>query len=108
MQTCRNSCCERGRCTAHGLLRMMSGVERDLASEMKDPVLWEALAIIFGRGLEGISSGMNVVRDLQRRFINEYMARMQWAGIDKTLDNLGPGLAPYIDQEATQPSGAPG
>ena len=55
-----------------------------------------------------ISSGMNVVRDLQRRYINEYMARMQWAGIDKTLDNLGPGLAAYIDQEATQQSGVSG
>ena len=99
---------QKGSDTAMGLLRMMSGVERDLASEMKDPVLWEALAIIFGRGLENISSGMNVVRELQRRYINEYLARMQWVGIEKTLDNLEPGLAAYVDQEAAQPSGAPG
>ncbi len=92
---------------ALGLLRMMSGVERDLATEMKDPVLWEALAIIFGGGLENISSGMEVVRDLQRRYITEYMARMQWAGIDKTVDNLTPGLADYLYQKAPQESGAP-
>ena len=92
---------------ALGLLRMMSGVEQDLATEMKDPVLWEALAIIFGGGLENISAGMNVVRDLQRRYVNEYMARMQWAGINKTLDNLAPGLVAFINQEAAQESGAP-
>jgi len=92
---------------ALGLLRMMSGVERDLATEMKDPVLWEALAIIFGGGLENISSGMEVVRDLQRRYITEYMARMQWVGIDKTVDNLTPGLADYLYQKAPQESGAP-
>jgi len=98
---------QRGGDTALGMLRMMSGVEQDLATEMKDPVLWEALAIIFGGGLENISSGMNVVRELQRRYINEYMARMQWVGIDKTLDNLATGLVDYVAQEATQESGAP-
>ena len=92
---------------ALGLLRMMSGVEQDLATEMKDPVLWEALAIICGGGLESISSGMDVVRGLQRRYINEYMARMQWVGINKTLDNLAPGLVAYVNQEAAQESGAP-
>jgi hypothetical protein len=96
---------------AVGMLRMMSGVERDMATEMQDPVLWEALAIIFGGGLENISSGMEVVRELQKRYVNDYMARMQWVGIDKTLDNLAPGLAAYVnqeaDQEAAQESGAP-
>jgi len=87
--------------------RMMSGVERDMGSEMKDPVLWEALAIIFGGGLEYISAGMDVVHSLQRRYITEYMARMQWAGIDKTLENLEPSLKVFLEQEATQESGAP-
>ncbi len=98
---------QRGDDFAVGLRRMMGGVERDLASEMKDPVLWEALAIIFGGGLEHISAGMEVVKELQRRYINEYMARMQWVGIDKNLDNLAPSLAAYVNQEATQESGAP-
>ena len=103
----RYAIAENGPDYALGLLRMMSGVENDLATEMKDQVLWEALAIIFGGGLENISAGMDVVRVLQKRFVNEYMARMQWAGIDKNLDNLSPGLAVYLNQEAAQESGAP-
>jgi hypothetical protein len=92
---------------AVGMLRMMSGVERDMATEMKDPVLWEALAIIFGGGLENITSGMEVVKELQKRYVNEYMARMQWVGIDKKLENLAPDLAAYLTQVANQESGAP-
>ena len=86
---------------------MMSGVERDMATEMKDQVLWEALAIIFGGGLENISAGMEVVKELQARYVNEYIARMQWVGIDKTLENLPPELAAYANQESAQESGAP-
>ena len=93
---------EKGADAALGMLRMMNGVERDMADEMKDPVLWEALAIIFGGGLENITAGMEVVRGLQQRYVNEYMARMQWVGIDKKLENLAPGLAAYINQEANQ------
>ena len=63
------------------------------------------------RSLENISSGMDVVRELQSRYVNEYMARMQWAGIDKKLENLAPGLAAYITEEkveaTAQESGAP-
>ena len=103
----RYAIAQKGDDYALGLLRMMRGVEQDLITEMKDPVLWEAMAIICGGGLENISSGMDVVRDLQRRYVKEYMARMQWAGIDKTLDNLAPGLVSYIDEEAAQESGAP-
>ena len=96
---------ENGRDYATGLLRMMSGVEQDLATEMSDSVLWEALAIIFGGGLENISSGMDVVRELQRRYVSDYMARMRWVGIDKTVDSLVPGLLTYVNQDSVQESG---
>jgi hypothetical protein len=96
---------ENGRDYATGLLRMMSGVEQDLATEMSDSVLWEALAIIFGGGLENISSGMDVVRELQRRYVSDYMARMRWVGIDKTVDSLVPGLLTYANQDSVQESG---
>jgi hypothetical protein len=96
---------ENGRDYATGLLRMMSGVEQDLATEMSDSVLWEALAIIFGGGLENISSGMDVVRELQRRYVSDYMARMRWVGIDKTVDSLAPGLLTYVNQDSVQESG---
>jgi len=96
---------ENGRDYATGLLRMMSGVEQDLATEMSDSVLWEALAIIFGGGLENISSGMDVVRELQRRYISDYMTRMRWVGIDKTVDSLAPGLLTYVNQDLVQEYG---
>lgn len=79
-----------------GLRRLMGGVELDLASEMKDPVLWEALAIIFGGGLSNIVAGMDVVKDLQQQYIEQYMARMQWIGVEKTQDNLNQDLAAYL------------
>ena len=87
---------------ALGLLRMMRGVEQDLATEMKDPVIWEAMAIVCGGGLENISFGMDVVKGFQRRYVNEYIARMRWVGIDKTLDNLVPDLASYVKQGGAQ------
>ncbi len=87
---------------ALGLLRMMRGVEQDLVTEMKDPVIWEAMAIVCGGGLENISFGMDVVKGLQRRYVNEYIARMRWVGIDKTLDNLVPDLASYVKQGGAQ------
>ena len=87
----------RGSNVALGLLRMMAGVEQDLYSEMKDPVLWEALAIIFGGGLENITEGMEIVHNLKKAYITQYMARMRWVGIDKTIDNLAPGLRSYLE-----------
>ncbi|SUZ70058.1 uncharacterized protein METZ01_LOCUS22912 [marine metagenome] len=87
---------------ALGLLRMMRGVEQDLVTEMKDPVIWEAMAIVCGGGLENISFGMDVVKGFQRRYVNEYIARMRWVGIDKTLDNLVPDLASYVKQGGAQ------
>ena len=88
---------QKGEDYALGLLRMMRGVEQDLVTEMKDPALWEALAIVCGRGLENISVGMDVVKGLQRRFVNEYIARMRWVGIDKKVDNLVADLALYVE-----------
>ena len=79
-----------------GLQRLMGGVEQDIASEMKDPVLWEALAIIFGGGIENIVAGMEMVKNLQQRYIEEYLTRMQWIGLEKTKDNLNLDLAAYL------------
>ena len=89
---------------AKGLSNLMQGVEHDIGLELKDPVLWEALAIIFGGGLANISSGMEVVKDLQQRYIEEYLARMKWAGIPKTENNLSPVLAAYLRREEASPA----
>ncbi len=84
---------------AKGLSNLMQGVEHDVGLELKDPVLWEALAIIFGGGLDQISAGAEVVKDLQQRYIEEYLARMKWVGIPKTENNLSPALAVYLRRE---------
>ena len=84
---------------ATGLLRVTGTVERDMAAEMDDPVLWEALAIIFGGSIDNIQQGMKVVHSLQQRYIREYLKRSQYCGIDKTEDNLGLELAKYLRLE---------
>ena len=89
---------------AKGLSNLMQGVEHDMSLELKDPVLWEALAIIFGGGLANISAGMDVVKELQQRYIEEYLARMEWVGIRRTENNLLPVLATYIRREEISPA----
>ena len=93
----KQSIAEKGSSFALSLLRLMSGVERDIAREMDDPVLWEALAIIFGGGVDEMDAGMTEVRRLQRRYIREYLARQKHVGIPKTEDDLHPDLAAYLD-----------
>ena len=84
-----------------GLNNLMRGVERDMAQELADPVLWEALAIIIGGGVANIAAGMAKVKDLQQQYIEQYLARMKWAGIGKTEANLSPDLAVYLRREET-------
>ena len=88
-----------------GLGNLMRGVERDLVQDLKDPVLWEALAIIIGGSVAGIAQGMAVVDDLKRRYIEDYLKRMQWAGVNKTEANLSPDLAAFLRREETAPTG---
>ena len=88
-----------------GLSNLMRGVERDLVRDLKDPVLWEALAIIIAGGVEDIAGGMAVVEDFKQRYIEDYLNRMQWAGINKTEANLSPDLAVFLRREETAPSG---
>lgn len=95
---------EKGSDYALGLRRLMGGVERDLASEMKDPVLWEALAIYIAGSVDHMAEGMAEVKNLQRRYMEEYLARMKWIGVDKTLENLDQDLAAYLGQQEQSPA----
>jgi len=99
------ACDEKGEDYAIGLSRVMRGIERDLAKEMQDPVTWEALAIVFGGGVRHMGEGMEMVKVLQRQYIEQYMARMQWIGVDKNVENLAPDLAVYLGTEETVPAG---
>ena len=95
---------EKGSDYALGLRRLMGGVERDLASEMKDPVLWEALAIYIAGSVDHMAEGMAEVKNLQRRYMEEYLARMKWIGVDKTLENLDQDLAAYLEPQEQTPA----
>lgn len=86
-----------------GLKRLLIGAEQDLLKELRDPVLWEALAIVFGGGLHHIDAGMEVVKQLRQHYMEEYVRRIQWVGIDKTMDDLVPGLQEFLSS-ATEPA----
>ena len=78
------------------LLHLIDSAEKDMALEFEDPILWEALAIVFGGGVDKMSVGSVIVRDLKQRYVGDYIRRMRWLGIDKTEDNLEPGLKQYL------------
>jgi len=88
-----------------GLSNLMRGVERDLVRDLKDPVLWEALAIIIGGGVDNIARGMAVVEDFKQRYIEDYLRRMQWVGVNKTEANLSPDLAAFLRREEAARTG---
>lgn len=67
----------------------LSSVEAAQAKDFRDPVMWEALAIIFGGGTRNIDEGMTTVKRMQRDFVRTYVSRMKQSGL-----NREPGLIP--------------
>ena len=51
-----------------------------------------------------MAEGMAEVKNLQRRYMEEYLARMKWIGVDKTLENLNQDLAAYLGQQERTPA----
>ena len=51
-----------------------------------------------------MAEGMAEVKNLQRRYMEEYLARMKWIGVDKTLENLDQDLAAYLGQQEQTPA----
>jgi hypothetical protein len=60
---------------------------------MKDPVLWEAMAIIAGGSVAGMAEGMTTVNRLRSNYVRQYLARLRYVGIDKQASALHPDLA---------------
>ena len=54
-------------------------------SDFNDPVLWEALAIIFGGGVQNMELGMGRVLELQQHFLSVYLGRCKQANVDRTM-----------------------
>jgi hypothetical protein len=51
------------------------------ARDDNDPVLWEALACIFGGGVRHMDAGMQIVRNMRRHYVQDYLRHLDWIGI---------------------------
>ena len=78
------------------LRRTLGSIEKDMAGEMRDPVLWEALAIIAGGSVRNMGDGMNAVNQLRSDYVRQYLRRLQYAGISKHESALHPDLASVL------------
>lgn len=76
--------------------RFLVGAELAVAADERDPVLWEALAVVFGRGVRGIDAGMAIVRRLRRDYVRGYVERLRWIGVDRT-GRMYPAFAAALD-----------
>lgn len=78
------------------LRRILGSIEKDMAGELKDPVLWEAMAIIAGGSVSGMANGKAVVDRLRADYLRQYVRRLQFVGIDKQESALHPDLAAVL------------
>ena len=74
------------------LRRILGSIEKDMAGELRDPVLWEALAIIAGGSVSNMAQGMADVNRLRAGYVRQYLTRLQYVGIDKQESALHPEL----------------
>jgi hypothetical protein len=79
-------------------------VEMVQAGENRDPVLWEALAVIFGGGVKGMDEGMARVRELQRTWVETYVRYAKVCGIDRA-GRLTPPFQMMLDPDAAAQAG---
>jgi hypothetical protein len=74
------------------LRRILGSIEKDMASELKDAVLWEALAIIAGGSIRAMPEGMKAVNRLRSDYVRQYLTRLRYVGITKQESALHPNL----------------
>ena len=78
------------------LRRILGSIEKDMAGELRDTVLWEALAIIAGGSVSGMAEGMAAVSRLRSDYVRQYASRLRYVGIDKQESALHPDLAAVL------------
>ena len=78
------------------LRRILGSIEKDMAGELRDPVLWEAMAIIAGGSIASMVSGMEEVERLRSGYVRQYLTRLRYAGINKQEGALHPDLAALL------------
>ena len=76
-------------------------VETTLAPDPTDDagsfVLFEALAILMGGGVNNFDKGIQMSLAVQRKRVNEYMHRLTVAGLGDRRDRMYPMLRQYLD-----------
>ncbi len=85
---------------ALGLKKGLVAIEYEMLNELQDPVLWEALAIWCGGGLDRIGAGMAVVNRVKREYLEQCLQRLQAVGVDKSASELLPDLQAYLSPSA--------
>ena len=75
--------------------------DNGFARDLRDPVLKEALAIIFGGGIDGARrQGMEVYHALMRDYVDTHLAYCAWLDIPRNPAALPPPLSEYVDAPA--------
>jgi hypothetical protein len=82
--------------TAFNFVLGLSQAELIVGKDERDPVLWEALACIFGGGVRGMDQGMAVVAKLRRDYVRDYLNHLAWIGVDRRT-NLSPNFASVLE-----------
>jgi hypothetical protein len=59
--------------------------------------LFEALAILMGGGINNFDKGLQMAMAVQRKRINEYVHRLEVAGLNDRRDRIHPLLKPFLD-----------
>lgn len=76
--------------------RLMNIAERVFERELQDPVLKEALAVIFGGGIEGAQAGMRRFERMMGDFARQYLAYMDAIGVPREA-GFPPSLAKHME-----------
>ncbi len=67
-----------------------------LASDLADPALREALAIIFGGGIDGARRhGMEVFHDLMRDYLRTHLDYCRWLDVPRRTEAMPPALKAF-------------
>ena len=76
--------------------RLLNVGESVVARELTDPVVVEALAVIFGGGVQGARAGMRRAERVIGDFVRQYLAYADWLGINRG-EQLPGELARYME-----------
>jgi len=66
-------------------------------TEIQDPALFEAIAILLGGGKDKIDEGYRKFLQVRKKQVNEYMHRLEVAGLGDRRARMGPFMAMFLD-----------